>query len=163
MLGQRASSQTVCRPPSRMIPRSSPKRVLADGARTFIQAGRSRVSSDHGIRQPREAGRTIWNCSQGAGTAGRRSSTVTGRPASAVTDVNWASFSPQASNSSYTPRSRSAFSENPWLVTQRAQRTPIDAILRSSTHTPEACGLERVALDVEVGQGGDQHRSRSRT
>ena len=54
MLGQWASSQTVCRPPSRMISRSSPKRVLADGARTLIQLGRSRVSSDHGTGKLRE-------------------------------------------------------------------------------------------------------------
>ena len=36
MFGQRASSQTVCRPAPRMIPRSSAWRPLGDGARTVI-------------------------------------------------------------------------------------------------------------------------------
>ena len=54
MLGQRASSHTVCRPPSRMSPRSSPKRPFGDGARTVIQSGRAFCSSDHGMRRLRQ-------------------------------------------------------------------------------------------------------------
>src|SRR5919199_1125788 len=48
MFGQRASSQTVWRPPPWMIVCSSRKRVLPDGARTFIHSGRWRASSEKG-------------------------------------------------------------------------------------------------------------------
>ena len=44
------------------------------------------------------------------------------------------------------------------MVTQRAQRTPIDAILRSSTqHAAGVVALDDAALDVERCQGADHH------
>ena len=49
MFGQRASSQTVCRPPERMMSLSSAKRVFDEGARTFIHSGRCLASSENGM------------------------------------------------------------------------------------------------------------------
>ena len=92
MLGQRASSHTVCRPPSRTIPSNSRKRVFGGRAHPHpLRALPGGLGERHRYTVTGSRSNSISKTSEKArSTAGRTSSTVIEVPVSAAIDVNGA-------------------------------------------------------------------------